>query len=245
MKIVGNIARFVILTFLLGSVLGACAPPRSASPLGGTLDVLGPDRAFTSAIENGGLPVDWMLTGDASESALSVVNLDQIPALNVYAEQKSFALVRRVHASLLATPYLSWAWHVAPPKSGVHPVRIIVGLVDRDADARTPWWKIGGRDDDAVDRVITVIWNDNALGRGNIVKLKTAEDRPEAVQYIARGGPEQGGRWWIDTVDLSLIHRQIWQRDDPSRFDIKYIGIAAKPSTQKASMGIATLRLQR
>jgi len=242
---IGIFARFGFLTLLMAYVLGACAPPRSASPLGGTLDILGPDRAFTTAIENGELPNDWMLTGNASASALRVLRLDQIPALNVNAERHSFALVRRIHASLLATPYLSWAWHVTPPSSGVHPVRIIVGLVDRDADAKTPWWKIGGRDDNAVDRIITIIWDDNALGRGNIMKLKTIEGRPEAAQYIARGGPEQGRRWWVDTVDLALIHRQIWQRDDQSRFDIKYVGVAVKPSLGTASMGIATLRLQR
>lgn len=245
MKSAGHIARIGVLTILVVGFLSACAPPRSASPLGGTLDVLGPDQAFTKALSNDDIPDDWVLSGTPSASALRISTIDQIPALNINAENQSFALVRRVNASMLATPYLSWAWHVAPPKSGTHPVRIIVGLVNRDAESKRPWWKIGGRDEDVVDRVITVVWNDTALGRGNIIKLKTAEDRPEAAEYIARGGPEQGGRWWVDTVDLSLIHRQIWQHDDPAKIDIKYIGIAAKPSAQTSSMGVATLRLQR
>ncbi len=240
-----GIARACTLTLLIVGCLSACAPPRSASPLGGTLDVLGSDRAFSTALNNDEIPTDWVLSGDPSKTALRIATLDQIPALNVSAERQSFALARRVHASLLATPYLSWAWHVSPPKSGPHPVRIIVGLVNRDEDSKRPWWQIGGRDEDVVDRIITIIWNDTALGRGNIVKLKTAKGRPEAAEYIARGGPEQGGRWWVDTVDLALIHRQIWQRDDPAKIDVKYIGIAAKPSAQSASMGIATLRLQR
>jgi len=240
-----KIARTSILSLLLVSCLSACAPPRSASPLGGTLDVIGPDRAFSTALNNNEIPADWVLSGDTSESALRITTLDRIPALNVSAERQSFALVRRVHASLLATPYLSWAWHVVPPKSGPHPVRIIVGLVNRDEESKRPWWQIGGRNEDVVDRIITIIWNDTALGRGNIKKLKTVKDRPEAAEYIARGGPEQGGRWWVDTVDLALIHRQIWQSDDPAKIDVKFIGIAAKPSAQSASMGIATLRLQR
>lgn len=245
MKSARPIARISVLTLLIVGFLSACAPPRSASPLGGTLDVLGPNQAFVAAISNDDIPIDWVLSGNPSASALRISTLDRIPALNINAEKQSFALVRRVNASMLATPYLSWGWHVAPPKSGPHPVRIIVGLINRDAESRRPWWQIGGRDEDIVDRVITIIWNDNALGRGNIMKLKTAKGRPEAAEYIARGGPEQGGRWWVDTVDLSLIHRQIWQHDDPAKIDIKYIGVAAKPSAQASSMGVATLRLQR
>lgn len=240
-----KIAHTSVLILLFLGFLSACAPPRSASPLGGTLDVLGPDSAFSTALNNDEIPADWVLSGDPSDAALRISTLDRIPALNVSAEKQSFALVRRVHASLLATPYLSWAWHVAPPKSGPHPVRIIVGLVNRDEELKRPWWQVGGRNEGAIDRIITVTWNDTALGRGNIVKLKTTKGRPEAAEYIARGGPEQGGRWWIDTVDLALIHRQIWQRDDPAKIDIKYIGVAAKPSTQSSSMGVATLRLQR
>ncbi len=245
MQSADHIARICVLTLLVIGFLSACAPPRSASPLGGTLDVLGPDRAFSTALNNDHIPDDWVLSGSPSASALRISTLDRIPALNITAEKQSFALARRVNALMLATPYLSWAWHVAPPKSGPHPVRIIVGLVNRDEELRRPWWQIGGRDEDVVDRIITIIWNGTALGRGNIIKLQTAEDRPEAAEYIVRGGPEQGGRWWVDTVDLSLIHRQVWQRDDPAKIEIKYIGIAVKPSSQTSSMGIATLRLQR
>ncbi len=247
MQRVANTAKHCVLLLLLAalSLTFGCTPPRSAAPLGGTLDVLGPDQNFIQALSNDDLPDDWVLSGEPEKAALRISTKDQLPSLDVSAGNRSFALVRRIRASMLATPFLSWAWYVHPPRSGVHPVRLIVGLVYHGEEQKRPWWHLGGRDQDAVDRIITIVWNDTALRRGNIIKLKTAKDRPEAAEYIARGGPEQGRRWWVDNVDLSLIHRQIWPHDDPTKIDIRFIGVAAKPGLQPASIGFSSIRLQR
>lgn len=234
------IALLVVMTSL-----GGCAQPPIATPLGGNLDVLGPGQTFTQTLRSGALPPDWLLIGTVPAETFSVHILDGVPALRVRAGERSFALMRRTSASLLAMPYLSWAWQVSPPKDGAHPIRIIVGLADRTKPAGTPWWQSGRSAAPQVERMISVVWNGTALGRGSIIGPERVEGRPEMARYVARGGPEQGGQWWVDTVDLSLIHRQVWPADDPANMEVRFIGIAALPSPNVAEMNVATVRLTR
>lgn len=235
------------LALLAILALGACAQPRDAVPLGGTLSVLGPDQALVEAVSQGEVAPGWEISGEMPPGALAIHQIDKYRALGVTAGATPFALLRRTHASLLATPYLSWAWHTDQvARSGSHPVRILVVLVDRDRKAERSWWQFGGGN---VTRVIQMVWNASALGRGSVVGPRVEAGRPESARYIARGGPEQGNRWRFDTVDLALIHRQVWPGDDPSKMDIRYIGVAAQASTSPASipatMNVAAIRLMR
>lgn len=227
------------------AALSACTQAPVATPIGGNLDVLGPTQYFSQTLRRGALPPDWFLIGKVPAETFSVHMLDGLPALRVRAGVNSFALMRRTNASLLAMPYLSWAWQASPPKAGAHPIRLIVGLADRTKAPDTPWWQVGGTDTPQVNRMITVVWNETALGRGSVVGPERVEGRPEMARYVARGGSEQGGRWWVDTVDLSLIHRQVWPGDDPANMEIRLIGIAALPALVPAEMDVATVRLTR
>ena len=223
----------------------ACTPHRDATPLGGSLNVLGPDQAFIEAVSNGELPEGWEISGDLPEDALSIHQIEQFRALGVRAGGQPFALFRRTNASLLATPFLSWAWHTQPPGEGSHPVRIIVGLVDRAGKPSQAWWRLGGGDAGNVTRIIEMAWNETALGRGSVIGPRTDGKDPESARYVARGGGEQANRWWVDAVDLSLIHRQVWPRDDPADMDIRFIGIAVHAAKKPATMNVAAIRLMR
>jgi hypothetical protein len=244
--------RPCVRTFALFAALAlaACTPPRDAAPIGGTLNVLGPDQTFIEAVSTGDVPPGWEVSGDIPADALSIQQIDRFRALGVTTARTPYALLRRTNASLLATPFLAWAWHTpsAVPgtqrgtPTGAHPVRIIAALISRDGAEKRSWWSFGG--DDTTTRIIQLVWNETALGRGTVIGPKIEENRPQSAQYIARGGAEQSNRWWVDTVDLSLIHRQVWPKDDQSKFDIRYIGIVAQASPA-AKMNVAAIRLMR
>lgn len=241
-----------ILLLVIFSVTG-CTPPRDAVPLGGTLSVLGPDQNFIEAVSRNELPPGWEVSGEMPPGALAIHQIDRFRALGIKPASTPFAVLRHTNASLLATPYLSWAWHMQPPgilaRGSAHPVRIIVGLVGPGKKAGKSWWSFG--DDGKVTRIIQMVWNETALGRGSVIGPRIDEDRPESARYIARGGPEQANRWWVDTVDLALIHRQVWPEDDPSKMVIRYIGVAVQAAAktrgarQPGEMNIAAIRLTR
>ncbi len=235
--------RVIVLGIMMLS-MGGCAETPPLPPSVNTLDVLGPDLEFTEAVAKRTLPETWSLSGQVHAGALSIQSIDGLPALMVTPGAHGFALTRNVRAPLLALPYLSWSWHVQAPKRGNHPVRLIIGLADRTKEKPRAWWQISTDDAPPIDRVITVVWGDTALKRGTVFGPARDEDGTERVRYIARGGPEQGGQWWVDTIDLSLIHHQQWPNDTPGNIDVHVIGIAveAAPHT-KAPMNIATLRL--
>ena len=69
------------------------------------MNVLGPVPAF----EPNALPLDWIIEGKAGRGQLTVVERAGGPALKVINGQHSFVAVKPTQASLLATPYLSWA----------------------------------------------------------------------------------------------------------------------------------------
>ena len=83
----------------------ACSKPASNVAPSGTMNVLGPVPAF----EPNALPLDWIIEGKAGRGQLTVVERAGVPALKVINGQQSFVAVKPTRASLLATPYLSWA----------------------------------------------------------------------------------------------------------------------------------------
>lgn len=228
----------------LALLLAGCSHPGEAIPLGNGLAVLGPDVAFERALKGGRLPTDWAVVGKPPKGSLAVTVVDGSSALRVQGGGEGFAILRRTRASLLATPYLSWAWNAAPARSGAHPVSIVIGLRDRRHPVERSWWRMGEAPASA-ERLISIVWAETALGRGTVVGPIRRKGEAERADYIARGGQEQGGRWWIDTVDLSLIHHQVWPKDDPAQMDVVLIGVAASPADAPATMNVAQIRLAR
>lgn len=240
--------RFKGLPPLLAGVallaLGACTRPTEAVPLGADLTVLGPSIQFQRALSSGALTSDWSIVGDPPQGSLGIDVINRVAALRVKSGDEGFALLRRTRASLLATPFLSWAWNATPTSKGAHPVQIVVGLRDRTRPAEKAWWQVGAATPTA-QRIINIVWEETALGRGTIIGPIRRGGEAERATYIARGGQEYGGRWFFDTVDLSLIHHQVWPKDDPAHMDVILIGVAGSVSKASAEMHVAQIRLAR
>lgn len=221
----------------------ACAPPPAPDAPSGTMDVLGPVPAF----EPNALPLDWVSIGKIGEGQLSVVVRDGVPAQKVINGEQSFIAVKPARASLLATPYLSWAWNMDPQDKGLHPVRLAIGFLGGPPVTRS----LGGilaEDGSGLpphDRAIAIVWGLSALQRGAIEIPKTMGNRQAAARYTARGGRENTGSWWFETVDLSDIYRRAWPGDDAAQVRITFIGIAAAPARKPATAYISGLRLSR
>lgn len=225
-------------------LVAGCSHQGPAVPLGADMFVLGPDVAFERAVKSGRLPEDWTVVGSPPKGSVAVAVVDGTAALRVEGGKEGFALMRKTRASLLATPFLSWGWNAAPPKAGPHPVSIVIGLRDRRHTVQRSWWELGAETATA-ERLISIVWAETALRRGTIVGPIRRKGEAERAEYYARGGQEQGGRWWIDTVDLSLIHHQVWPGDDAANMDIVLIGIAGTVSDKPAVMNVAQVKLAR
>lgn len=222
----------------------ACSKPASNVAPSGTMNVLGPVPAF----EPNALPLDWVIEGKAGRGQLTVVERAGVPALKVINGQRSFVAVKPTQASLLATPYLSWAWNMDPQPSGVHPVRLVVGFHGGNPKSRG----LGGTalvwPGDTLpphDRAVVITWGESALQRGSITKPKSSTRRQAASRYTARGGRENTGSWWLETIDLSDIYRRAWPEDDAGLSRITFIGIAAAAGKPPSPAYISGLRLSR
>jgi hypothetical protein len=224
-------AGIVVLVLLIA----ACAKPTTTIAPGGAMDVLGP----VPALVPNPVPGDWITQGSPAPGQLTVVDRGGVPALKVINGQASFITVKPAQASLLATPYLSWAWYMEPQEDGPHPVRLLVGFRRGDPRAQSKG------ELPSHDRALTIIWGESALQRGSIAQPKSAKGLQPAARYTARGGHENAGSWLFETVDLSDIYRRAWPQDDAGRVQITFIGIAAAPGKAPTTGYFSGLRLSR
>lgn len=228
----------------LATYLVACAEPPASRPPSGSMDVLGPIPAF----EPSALPGDWITEGTVGPGQLAVVVRDGIPALMAVNGGHNFVAAKPTRASLLATPYLSWAWNMEMRDSGTHPVRLVVGFVggNRQNPARSsPSPESAAPTLPIHDRAIIIAWGDSALERGAIVKPDTTKVPQPPALYTARGGRENAGSWWLETVDLSDIYRRSWPDDDAANARITFIGIASSTGKQPSPAYLSGIRLSR
>jgi hypothetical protein len=224
--------------------LAACAEPSPGNRLpSGSMDVLGPIPAF----EPSALPPDWVTVGTVGRGQLTVVERDGIPALMVVNGGQNFVAAKPVRAYLLATPYLSWSWNMEMPDSAPHPVGLIVGFHGGNPHSR-------GRTNPSLqavdalpihDRVIVIAWGESALQRGAIVKPSAGNEPQQQPRYTARGGRENAGTWWLETVDLSDIYRRSWPEDDAASTRITFIGFSASAGKPPSPAYLSGIRLSR
>ncbi len=222
----------------------SCAEPSAYNAPSGTMDVLGPVPAF----EPNAVPLDWVTEGKVDRGQLAVVEREGVPALRVVNGKNNFVTAKPTRASLLATPYLSWSWNMEPQESGTHPVRLVVGFHGGNSDTSllgsSP---LVGRDIilPPHDRAVVIDWGESALQRGSITRPKTTKRKQGATRYTARGGSENTGSWWMETVDLSDIYRRTWPDDRIESTRITFIGIAAAAGKEPSPAYISGLRLSR
>ncbi len=233
----------LVLLAGLAMILG-CAVERTSVEPEGRLDVIAPLIANSLQI----LPADWAVEGpgDAAGERLSIVDLDGVPALIITNGEDSFAIVRRVQAMLLATPYLKWGWNMGPYGSGLHPARLVVGFHGGNPEEGS-WgsqpfaWL--GTSLPPHDRFLAIVWGDSALMRGDLT-LPAGEARA-APRYTARGGRENTGQWWLEDADLSALYARAWPGDDLGRVQVMFIGVAAAGGRRQAAAHISEMVLSR
>jgi hypothetical protein len=225
--------------FLVLLSLAACAAPRAGVDIDGKLDVLGPTPELVAA----GLPGDWVSQGRAGPGQARVVERDGVPALRLVPGGDGFIVARRLEATLLMSPYLSWSWNVENHGEGLHPVRLIVGFHGGTRDRQPLAWL--GSALPPHDRSFAIAWADSALRRGSVLKPEGAEGA-RAPLYIARGGRENANTWWLETVDLERIYRELWPGDDSTRVRVVFVGLAAAATPGDAPAAfVSGIRLSR
>lgn len=225
-------------------VLG-CARPPDLAGIGGAYNILGPDREFVVAMRSSDLPTHWHSKGELTPNALSIDDVQRVPSLRVDANASAYWFVRKVNASLLATPYLSWSWFASPPVQGANPVRLVVGLADVGTSRKSSWWHLAGSNMPRADRIVAIEWAETALGRGSVIGPTPHAEDYSYARYIARGGAEHGSRWWTDSVDLSTLHRQLWPGNPLKNTEVRFVGVWSSRSPYSASMHFANIRLFR
>lgn len=228
---------------LLLVLAAGCAPTPAATPYGGELVVMAPSPDFAAEVAHHRLPPDWVTLGRLGSGELETVELDGLPALRVSSGEAPFVVARRVDARLSVTPYLSWAWYVAPPPEGPHPVHLVVGFRDAGTEEADGGWPQLGAELPAHDRLLALTWGASALSRGTLEPAGPGGQPPS--RYIVRGGAEYGQRWYAETVDLAELHRRLWPGRRQNSVRIVFVGLAAGSAAPALPMHVAAITLSR
>jgi len=236
-------ARAVLVALPLAAV-AACAGP-SGSPGGADrLAVLGLDSASTPGLASG----QWHVESAAPLplGRLTVVNRDGVPALRVTSGPDALAVVHEVDAALLAAPYLSWSWNIDRQSSGLHPVRLIVGFrggYPESGRLKRGWISWERTFLPPAERTLAIVWADTALQRGN---LTVGTEGPDAMAvYTVRGGRENAGAWFMETVDLADLYTRAWPEDDLAHTKVAFVAVAAGSGPQPVSAYVSGIKLSR
>ncbi len=212
-------------------LLTGCAVPRAEISPEGRLEIFGGGTLGASSK----LSRDWVIEGEGNvdkfKRQISLERDKGAPTgkanLILKSGTKSFLLVRRTKARLLATPFITWSWRMTAKRLAASSIHLVVGFHGGNPKSQSwgaqPFVWFGTRLPPH-DRVIAIQWGEQALERGN---LYTDHKVP---RYIARGGSRQLGRWWPENLDLAAIYRQVWPKDKIGDTKIMFIGFAVVKS---------------
>jgi hypothetical protein len=230
------------LAMMLPMVMLGCALPRAEVSPEGTLEIFGPGSLGVNA----SLSSEWIIEGGGGDRQVKrLVSLQhdgEQTSLTLKSGSKSFVLVRRTKAQLLATPFISWSWRMSAEAQAPGAIRLIVGF--HGGDPKSQSWGAQpfvwlGTQLPPHDRVIAIQWGERALERGNLYT-----DR-KVPRYIARGGARQLGEWWPENLDLGEIYRRVWPKDDIEDAEIMFIGFAVIKSPAPIEGSFRKLNLYR
>ena len=202
--------------------------------------MFGPSHGFSK--EN--IPNDWVIEGSNYKELFSrnlIINdIGDTPILRLISSKKSFVLLRRTRANLLASPFLGWSWNVTTSLGQTVPISIIIGFYGGDPKSRSwgsqPLVYLGSRVPPH-DRTITIVWGTSSDAKG-IIKMKH-----KIPYYIARAGSNDSKTWLNENIDLSRLYRRIWPKDNLVRTRIMFVGFtsASTSSPMTAEFGDVVL----
>lgn len=241
---VGGAARTTAIALAIGLTigLGACARTRIPVGLDGTVAVFSADPAHPVF----GRMSDWVRLGAGSTLAPRPLHDGARLALEVTGGGDNAALIRRIDAPLLATPFLFWDWSVVdgPPE---HPVRLVIGFEDRAQAVPENAFAAAfrGAEPPPFSRSLTLIWGASALQRGSLRTVAGGPDGRPHARYVVRGGRENRGRWWPEHLDLSQLHAMAWPDVDMAQSRVVFAGISTIGGGTPGTMRIAGLKLSR
>lgn len=237
------IKRYLGLVGLLA--LFACSATDATIQLGGSLNVFSTNKAFVIT----DLPDDWVTRGKISKRAVSATSALGSTTVSVTSAPKPYLFARRIQASLLATPYLSWRWKLQSGSQGNHPIRIVIGFSEGGAapiERSTFTQLFPGSALPRHDRVLTLLWAPSALMRGNLEPIAVSgKSKKLEAHYAVRGGAENIGFWWPETVDLASLYKSSWPTDTQSSVQVRFIGVTSAASKFRMTAFFSDLRLSR
>jgi hypothetical protein len=239
-----HLTKILLLTGVLVGGLSACAPPKAITGPNGALNIL----SLPAGFDVDDLADGWFLAGDAGTEQISTNKADPLHELKVTSSNEGFALTRKTDAILLATPYLNWRWNPVPGDWNYHPVRILIGFNGGSAKpskAKGLAKLFPNLDLPPHDRGLSIIWGPSALMRGTLIHMKNVRPERQEAYYTVRGGRENAGKWWAETIDLSHLYAKAWPRDDISKAKIVFLGIGAAKSAKPHTAFIGDIRLSR
>ena len=94
------------------------------------------------------------------------------------------------------------------------------------------------------DRALSLTWGESALQRGTLSPPPESDNRA-APRYSVRGGRENAGSWWLETVDLYDLYHRSWPKDDAGKTQVVFIGVAAAGNRPPAPAYISGIVLSR
>ncbi|MEO5337279.1 MAG: hypothetical protein H7841_10350 [Magnetospirillum sp. WYHS-4] len=228
--------RLAAIATAVLALAGACQTERMAVGPEGSISILGTDPWDVLAAPG----ESWRRQGPTAKG-VSRSDFDGFSALRVTNGDDGFAIVRPIKAILPASPYLTWAWNAEPHGLQGHAVHLLVGFRGgrNGGSLRGGPWSGGDLPDH--DRLLVISWGGSALQRGS---LQVAE-RDGSARYTARGGREQAGIWWRETVDLQVLHARAWPGDDRNDVHVAFIGFGAAEGQPAGSVRFSGIGLSR
>lgn len=230
-----------LILVLLG--LEACAKPLMVTAVqpDGSLEILGPGPGFAETFESG----QWASSGDIGPASLVVTEKSGIRAIMLVPDDREFTILRPVDAILLSSSYLGWSWFLETDAMESPDVSIIVGFLSPKGSPEAPSFddlpEAAGKT--PANRALELRWSVSALQRGNLSTLKPGEEG--LPRYNVRGGRENTGRWWRESVDLARLYKLLWPGEDLARTRIVFVAIQAGSNRMNAPAYFANLHLFR
>ena len=219
--------------------VSACSVSRVATGPESDLDVLGPRPDLVTV----GLDGSWKLTDTDALSALSIHRYEGIPGLRLRPLKDDYAVVRRLDAKLVVTPFLTWTWLPETHHNDTHPVRIVAGFKSGQDDKDDPQYEWFDDDLPHHDRAIEFVWVRSALSRGTYSIPDAKVEQPPV--YHVRGGRESFNHWWFEALDLQALYHRAWPTDDIFKVRVSFLGFHVKAGTEDEALTISGLRLAR